>query len=110
MWTFLDGLVTCLELRIPGAVSSFTFLRCSSSLLLWLRLCSTQESLSQAGERRGTNVSTVSPADQAVPDQQSWKQGPLPSSANTSIPASALALAGNQRCSQDMVHSALFFQ
>ena len=57
-------------------------------------------------------MSTVSPADVGVPDQQpaqSWKRGPLPSSANTSIPASALALAGRQRCSQDMIHSAHVF-
>ncbi|OPJ88297.1 hypothetical protein AV530_008272 [Patagioenas fasciata monilis] len=85
--------------------------------LLWRRWSSrkshgqsTRESLSRAGERRGTDMSTVSPADQAVPDQQSWKQGPLPSSGNTFIPASALALAENQRCSQDMVQSAHFFQ
>lgn len=93
-------------------VSSFTFLKYGSSLLTWLQLRSTQESLSWAGERRGTNMSTVSPADVDVPDQppaQSWRRGPLQSSANTSIPASILALAGRQRCSQDMVHSAYFF-
>lgn len=61
-------------------VSSFAFLRYGSSLLTRLQLCSTQESLSWAGERRGTSMSTVSPADVDVPEQllaQSWKWGPL---------------------------------
>lgn len=57
-------------------------------------------------------MSTVSPADVGVPDQEpawSWKQRPVLYSANTSIPASALAPAERQSCSQDMVHSGHFF-
>lgn len=54
-WFGLD-LVDSGSLALP--VSSFTILRCSSSLLRWLQLCSTQESLSWAVESRGTDVSS----------------------------------------------------
>lgn len=77
-------------------VSSFTILRCSSSLLRWLQLCSTHKGPSWAVGSRGTDVNTVGLADVGVPEQQpaqSGKWGSLPSPASSaSIPGSAVPL------------------